>query len=175
VDPWYCQTILLIESPGQLRQSIDGAYGPFQLMRGVARDMGLQVNAGSDEREDLEKSAAAAARLIREICIPKTRNLLNQWWIPYDERDLWFRLLVMHVYHAGIGNVRQVFDAMQPQAGGPELIRQMWQTEAGNFGNSSQNYSQLALAALLELEALAQAEGTPCPGDSLAQAAALRR
>ena len=29
VDPWYAQAILLIESPGQLKKSRAGAYGPF--------------------------------------------------------------------------------------------------------------------------------------------------
>lgn len=37
VAPWYAQAILLIESPGQLKKSRVGAYGPFQLMPRVAR------------------------------------------------------------------------------------------------------------------------------------------
>jgi hypothetical protein len=32
VDPWYAQSILLIESPDKLQKSSAGAYGPFQLM-----------------------------------------------------------------------------------------------------------------------------------------------
>jgi hypothetical protein len=41
VDPWYAQAILLIESPNKLQKSNVGAYGPFQLMRDVARMYGL--------------------------------------------------------------------------------------------------------------------------------------
>ena len=33
VDPWYAQSILLIESPGQLKKSVSGAYGPFRSCR----------------------------------------------------------------------------------------------------------------------------------------------
>ena len=52
VDPWYAQSILLIESPGQLKKSTSGAYGPFQLMPKVARAQGLTVNRTLDERKD---------------------------------------------------------------------------------------------------------------------------
>ncbi len=51
VDPWYAQSILLIESPGQMKKSISGAYGAFQLMPGVARAQGLIVNKTLDERK----------------------------------------------------------------------------------------------------------------------------
>jgi hypothetical protein len=33
-----------------------------------------------------------------------------------------------------------------------ELITTLWQTEIGSFRNASQNYSQLALATLIELD-----------------------
>ena len=39
-DPWYAQAILMIESPGKLKHSVSGAYGPFQLMKSVARNHG---------------------------------------------------------------------------------------------------------------------------------------
>jgi hypothetical protein len=32
---------------------------------------------------------------------------------------------------------------------GEELILKLWKTQAGAFGNSSQNYSQLALASYI--------------------------
>ena len=63
VDPWYAQSILLIESPAQLNYSSVGAYGPFQLMKSVARNMGLTVNRSVDERKDFNKSAFAASQL----------------------------------------------------------------------------------------------------------------
>lgn len=151
-DPWYAQTILLIESPAQLKKSSVGAYGPFQLMRSVAISQGLKVNKMVDEREDFDKSARAAAGLIRKICLPYARNILESHGITYREDELWFRLFVMHCYHAGAGNVRRVVDVIAPTEGGMKLIQQMWRTEAGGFRNSSQNYTQLSLAALLELE-----------------------
>jgi hypothetical protein len=151
VDPWYAQAILLIESPGQLVKSNVGAYGAFQLMPGVARAQGLKVNKTIDERKDFNRSAYAAASLIRKSCIPLAKSILDSKNITYHESDLWFRLFVMHVYHAGAGNVRAVFDKINPITGGQELITQMWQTEAGSFGNSSQNYSQLVIASQMIL------------------------
>jgi len=153
-DPFYAQAILLIESPGRMQKSVVGAYGPFQLMRTVAVRMGLKVNKAVDERKDFDKSAWAAAKLIRTICLPETRYMLDRNGIKYNENDLWFRLLVLHVYHAGAGNVSPVIDKICPTEGSQELIKQVWQTSVGYFKNSSQNYSQLAIASLLELDDL---------------------
>ncbi len=154
VDPWYAQAILLIESPGQLKKSTTGAYGPFQLMPEVARHQGLIVTDWKDERKDFDRSAYGAARLISRICIPEAKRMLNKHGISYVENDLWFRLFVMHIYHAGAGNVRAVVDKIAPKKGGKDLILAMWQTKAASFGNSSQNYSQVALAAQLILHEL---------------------
>lgn len=151
-DPWYAQAILLIESPAQLRESPVGAYGAFQLMKSVATSHGLTVNAQVDEREDIKKSAQVAARLIKHTCIPQARSILNQYRISYSEDDLWFRLFVLHIYHAGALNVRKVINKIRPHTGGMALIRKMWRTRYGRFGNASQNYSQVALASLMELE-----------------------
>ena len=151
VDPWYAQAILMIESPGKLAKSNVGAYGPFQLMKAVAIKQGLTVNGAIDERKDFEKSAWAAGKLIKNICIPEAKRILNGHNLSYNENDLWFRLFVLHIYHAGSGNVSQVVNAIQPTQGGQDLITQMWQTKAGRFGNASQNYSQLALASFLVL------------------------
>lgn len=153
-DPFYAQAIILIESPGRLQKSTAGAYGAFQLMRGVALRMGLKVNKYTDERKDFDKSAWAAAKLIRTICLPETRYMLDRNGIKYHENDLWFRLLVLHVYHAGAGNVSPVIDKICPSEGNQELIKQIWQTSCGCFRNSSQNYSQLAIASLLEMDEL---------------------
>lgn len=149
VDPWYAQAILLIESPGQLKKSSAGAYGAFQLMPAVARANGLIVNKYIDERKDFEKSAMGAASLIQKICIPEAKRILNDFNISYSESDLWFRLFVLHVYHAGALNVRAVVTKINPEQGGQELIKTMWQTSAASFGNNSQNYTQLALASQL--------------------------
>lgn len=147
VDPWYAQAILLIESPAQLKKSSAGAYGPFQLMPGVARAQGLTVNRYTDERSSFERSAYAASRLIKTVCIPSAKQILTENNYTFNENDWWFRLFVLHVYHAGAGNVRAVVEKISHTQSGEELIRQMWQTKAAQFGNNSQNYSQLALAA----------------------------
>jgi len=160
VDPWYAQTILLIESPGKTSaKSSVGANGPFQLMPSVARMYGLKITKYTDERSDLKRSAYAASRLISSICIPKVRSMLEGKGIAYKETDLWFRLMVLHAYHAGAGNLALAFNKLNPTEGGPQIIRGLWKTEAGGFKNESQNYSQIALAALLNFEDIIHREG----------------
>lgn len=151
VDPWYAQAILLIESPGQLKKSKAGAYGAFQLMPAVARAQGLTVNSKIDERENFERSAYGAARLLNKVCIPEAKRILNAHNLSYNESDLWFRLFVLHVYHAGAMNVNAVVNKINPTEGNQALITKMWQTSAADFGNNSQNYTQLALASQLIL------------------------
>jgi len=152
VDPWYAQSILLIESPNKLQKSNAGAYGPFQLMKEVARLFGLKVNHQIDERADFDRSAYAASSLIKKVCIPKTRQMLDSLKITnYNENELWFRLLVMHSYHAGSGNVKLALKTFNPNKGGMELIYNLWKAETKHFKSASQNYSQLVLAAHLEM------------------------
>ena len=152
VDPFYAQAILLIESPNKMQKSPVGAYGSFQIMRKVAIDLGLKVNKYVDERKDFDKSAWASAKLIRTVCIPETNKILDANGITYNPNDLWYKLLVLHTYHAGAGNVRRAVNFIQPTIGSMELITTLWQTEVGSFRNASQNYSQLALATLIELD-----------------------
>ncbi len=156
VDPWFAQAILLIESPGQLHMSPVGAYGSFQLMKTVAEEYGLIVSDSLDEREDFSRAAYAASELIRRRCLPQVRGMLRKRNLAFSETDLWFRLLVLHAYHAGAGNVESVLAKIQPVQGGVELMRQVWTTEVGGFKNASQNYSQIALASFLRLEEVMQ-------------------
>ncbi len=158
VDPWYAQAILLIESPGQLKKSRAGAYGPFQLMPAVARAQGLTVNNATDERSDFDRSAYGASRLISRVCIPEAKRILDAHNLTYSENDVWFRLFVLHVYHAGASNVSAVVNKIAPKTGGQDLIRAMWVNSAGNFGNNSQNYTQLALASQLILDEMVHAD-----------------
>lgn len=152
VDPWYAQAILMIESPNKLQKSNAGAFGPFQLMKDVARLFGLKVNKHIDERADFDRSAYAASSLIKKICIPKTKEMLDTLGITnYKENDLWFRLLVMHSYHAGAGNVKKALKTFYPTKGDMNLIYTLWRTETKQFRSASQNYSQLILAAILEI------------------------
>jgi hypothetical protein len=148
VSPFYAQSILLIECPGKLQKSTAGANGHFQLMPGVAMNMGLKVNKNVDERRDFEKCAWAAARFIQKICIPNANKLLEERGIDYSSDELWYRLLVLHIYHAGSGNVAKAIDAfaVKPVKGSMDIITTLWKTKAGAFGNASQNYSQIALA-----------------------------
>jgi len=158
-DPWFAQAILLIESPGELRVSPVGAKGPFQLMGDIARSEGLVVNDMIDERMYFEPSARGAASFIQRVCLPAARNLLDKHQIEYQEHELWFRLLVLHIYHAGPTTIRRLFSYISPENGGVELIKEMWQTRYRAYGNASQNYSQIALAALLELEEIVYEKG----------------
>ena len=151
VDPWYAQAILLIESPGKLAYSNTGAYGPFQLMKSVARSHGLKVNKYVDERKDFDKSAKGAASLISNTCIPEAVRILSKNDIEYCEDDLWFKLFVLHIYHAGAGNVSGLLGSIDASKGGMELIQTMWQSQWGGFKNASQNYSQVALASMIIL------------------------
>jgi len=159
-DPFYAQTILLIESPGKYRsKSYVGANGPFQLMRSVARRYGLRVYKGHDDRTDLEKAARVAAKLINNSCVPYVKSYLHERNISFNETDIWFRLLVLHAYHAGAGSVRCVINQLNPSGGGVELFRQIWQTECDRFKNQSQNYSQIALASLLTFDEIVNLDG----------------
>lgn len=152
VDPWYAQAILLIESPNKLQKSNAGAYGPFQLMKDVARLYGLKVNRQLDERADFARSAYAASSLIKTICIPKVHQMLDSLGINnYSENDLWFKLLVMHSYHAGAYNVQNALFTFMPKEGGMDLIYRLWHAHTNRFKSASQNYSQLILAAMLEM------------------------
>ena len=154
VDPWYAQAILLIESPGHMVKSPDGALGSFQLMSKVARKFGLRVDSQVDERKDFDRSAYGSSELIKTICLPYARDMLDDRGNSYLESDLYFRLLVLHVYHAGAYNVRNALAEIDRSVQGMELIQRLWETEAKGFRNASQNYSQVALASLIQLDEL---------------------
>jgi len=61
-----------------------GAVGPWQLMEGTARNMGLTVNGSRDDRTDWFKSTTAAAKYLRTLY-----GQLNDW------------LLVVAAYNSG--------------------------------------------------------------------------
>lgn len=159
-DPWYAQAILLIESPGKVKsKSSVGANGPFQLMKTVAVKYGLRVNRKIDERIIPEKAARAASLLLSKSCIPSIKKYLDEHSIAYKETDLWFRLLVLHAYHAGAGNLRCVLNEINPVQGGVALFQKIWQTTCGGFKNESQNYSQIAIASLINFDQIVHQYG----------------
>lgn len=150
VNPIYAQFILLIESPNNPKaRSISGAVGHYQLMPFVAKKYGLVVSGARDDRHDFQLSSMAAAKLMRDYCIPNAQRMAISVRLEPNLDQLWFQLLTMHVYNAGAGNVRKAVAAVGTVRNGEELILKLWKTQAGAFGNSSQNYSQLALASYI--------------------------
>ena len=122
-------------------------------MKNVARTMGLTVNNKLDERKDFNKSAFAASQLLKTICIPQAYRILCEVGdIEPEGNELWFKFLVLHIYHAGARNVESLLAQQEKPLQGMELIKWMWTNEYGNFKNSSQNYSQIAIAAMLTLK-----------------------
>ena len=105
-----------------------------------------------DERKDFVKSATAAASLLSSVCIPEAKRILSELELNFNENELWFKLFVLHIYHAGAGNVQGLLQQQETPLKGKELIVWMWQNEYGNFKNASQNYTQVAIAALLSLQ-----------------------
>ena len=154
VSPVLAEMVLLIESPSNPHiKSVSGAAGHFQLMPYVAKKYGLVITENQDERVNLEKSAMAAAKHFKYYCIPQANKILEKHNILIDQNALWYQLFVLHVYHAGSGNVAKVVEEIGEVTDGNYLIQMMWQFTAGGFKSSSQNYSQIALAAYLNYEA----------------------
>ena len=88
---------------------------------------GLKVNSKIDERKDFDKSAFAASQLIKTICIPRKKDT-EEHNLEFKEDELWFRLFVLHIYHAGAYNVRAVVDKIA-KIWWSKLIREMWKTK----------------------------------------------
>ena len=67
------------------------------------------------------------------------------------------------MHHAGAGNVKAALEVIKPSQGDFSVIQTLWHTQAKAFKSASQNYSQLALAAMLEMNAKLKLEGLPKP------------
>ncbi len=71
--------------------SVAGAVGPWQLMPGTARELGLVVNSQHDERTDLNKSTHAAAKFLMQL-----HKELGDW------------LLVIAAYNGGPARLQNI-------------------------------------------------------------------
>jgi membrane-bound lytic murein transglycosylase D len=71
--------------------SVAGAVGPWQLMPGTAKELGLTVNAQQDERVDLYKSTHAAAKFLMQL-----HKELGDW------------LLVIAAYNGGPARLQNI-------------------------------------------------------------------
>ena len=80
----------LVESGLQGGTSPKGASGYWQFMPQTARDFGLKVNAGLDERDNIRKSSIAAAKYIKSL---------------YSEFDSW--TLAAAAYNIGEGSLKR--------------------------------------------------------------------
>ncbi len=149
-DPIIAQLLLLIESPNNHKGvSHSGAAGHFQIMPSVARKYGLRVGGKYDERHNFVRSSYAAARLVKEYCVPQAKRILTQNNITIEEDALWFKLVVLHIYNAGAGTVSRAVRHLDHVENGNQLIKTLWKTNVGAFQNSSQNYTQVCLASYL--------------------------
>ncbi len=71
-----------------------GAHGFWQLMPPTAKELGLIMNGGIDEREDINKSSVAACKLLRSYYLTiYNRQKLTSW------------VLTAAAYNFGIGNI----------------------------------------------------------------------
>ncbi len=148
VNPRIAELLLLIESPNNPNGvSSSGAVGHFQLMPFVAKKYGLIVTSSRDERLDFSRSAYAAARLVKEYAMPAADEICASIGLEPQHKELWYHLLVLHIYNAGGGSVSQAAAVIGHVDDPYEFIQTLWKTKAGRFGNQSQNYSQVALAS----------------------------
>lgn len=88
--------LALIESGLQNVVSPAGATGFWQIMKGTARDLGLEVNRNVDERYNLELSTRAACKYLKE-----SKEKLGSW------------TLAAAAYNAGRAGIKRQLDRQQ--------------------------------------------------------------
>ena len=88
--------LALIESGFEYNVSPSGAAGFWQIMRGTAREYGLEVNYAIDERYNLRKSTEAACSYLRKA---------------YDEFGSW--TMAAASYNMGINGVRRKIEKQE--------------------------------------------------------------
>lgn len=88
--------LALIESGFEYAVSPSGAAGFWQIMRGTAREYGLEVNYAIDERYNLRKSTEAACSYLRKA---------------YDEFGSW--TMAAASYNMGINGVRRKIEKQE--------------------------------------------------------------
>ncbi len=90
----------IVESGFMVLTSRVGAHGFWQLMPGTAKDLGLVMGGGLDEREDIYKSSPAACKLLR-----------NYYLTIYNRQKLASWVLTAAAYNFGIGNILKAIDS----------------------------------------------------------------
>ncbi|MEZ4271467.1 MAG: lytic transglycosylase domain-containing protein [Myxococcota bacterium] len=113
-------------------RSSAGAAGLWQLMPATARQLGLKVGRGVDERLDIKKSTRAAAKMLRQ-----NYRMLKTW--P----------LAITSYNHGPNGIRRATQAM----GTNDLVYLIDHYEKRTWGFASKNFYAEFLAALEILRA----------------------
>lgn len=84
----------IVESGFVVQTSRVGAHGFWQIMPGTAKDLGLAMSGGIDEREDIHKASPAACKLLR-----------SYYMTIYNRQKLTSWVLTAAAYNFGIGNI----------------------------------------------------------------------
>ena len=84
----------IVESGFVILTSRVGAHGFWQLMPGTAKELGLVMSGGIDQREDINLSTTAACRLLKNYYLTINKQQKLSSWI-----------LTAAAYNFGIGNI----------------------------------------------------------------------
>jgi membrane-bound lytic murein transglycosylase D len=105
--------------------SVARAAGPWQFMRGTAKNYGLKINDFVDERRDLTKSTAAAARYLSDLY-----EMFGDWYLATAS------------YNAGEGRVKKA----QKKGNGKDFFSL---SETKSIPTETRNYVPKLIAAMI--------------------------
>jgi hypothetical protein len=139
--------VMMTESSGNpLAYNVkSGAAGAYQLMPNTARELGLNVSAGQDERLDPEKSRAAASSYLSKLLKRYNGNVDN----------------ALRAYNWGMGNVdKWIANGSDPSAL-PKETRDYTGKVHGNMGSARNYYATQGRLADKRPYQLASSGGNP--------------